>query len=997
MAQAKVQATFSGSHNSGFQMGQNMGTVNTGTVNTFAEGVTVYMGGSSAQSPEEQFLDALIAGDTSIGVPIEPAEPGTCSWVLTELRSWRKEPHSHPLWISGSSGCGKSVMSWFILREKNEWISPQEETKGKTIVAGSFCDRHPSRQKPIWILRTLLYEILKQNRDLIDTKDPEFWQESGNKGQPILNLDLFESIDSLAKLLGQITDHANVSEVYLVVDGQYQQQEDAMDLEYLVNRVSSYCGKKATPRWIFSTRPNDLNRLMPNTQVIDLFERNRQDILVVAQARMKHLQRLNSAITESFISEVVEIMTTRAEGMFLWLSLALKSLGNSTIWDINEIKEKLQSIPYNVQAIYGTIYEHLDKRMKTLLLWVHVAGRSLKLSEVLVMWALQDGEESIEAIEKKSLSPDAVRNSFESNLKALLVLHDDSTIHFAHPSVNDFTQQLFNSTDGQEQISIANTHKQLAELCLAYLSLEEIRTLVVPEPPVDENGMIDRVKREEEIKQYLGRYQFLEYSIIFLDLHLRESEEANNDAQVVEGRDEFFGRESQAMKHWVRGYDLLVRCTADTGGSNSLSLLFISARLNLTSLAEQFISTGGALTSLINLPGMKLLAAGASSFDMVRSQLVDLPDIKGWRALHIAADSEAEKVVEWLLNNGAAVDSNTIGFIRPGRTALHFAASKSSNASLRIVQALLKKGANPGEPTIFGGNTPLHYAVQGGSVEILRALLTHKKPAQPNYPNFSGITALHKAVAIPNGEAMVEVLLQHKADPEETSSLDKVAVVRGVKDASVVSTIKAVTIMKPASMWKSVTDTFHGVATNKTALHIAVGVKGTEETVKKLLKWYADNGKMAKSKDSMGYTALHSAVDGDSCFTHVKLLVDSKRIDINVQDEIGRTALVLYMQRLSQAQSLSEVGDLSALKKTLDDLLDSGIVADTRDQAGKSAVDYAKQAGLTWAIEKLNSVLKHPEILTPSSSSEPKPPSESAQGVKGMLKKTGLGRFSKKF
>ncbi|KAL6806050.1 putative skeletrophin [Trichoderma sp. SZMC 28012] len=961
MAQAKVQATFSGSHNSGFQMGQNMGTVNTGTVNTFAEGVTVYMGnsnpgGSSAQSPEEQFLDALIAGDTSIGVPIEPAEPGTCSWVLTELRSWRKEPHSHPLWISGSSGCGKSVMSWFILREKNEWISSQEETKGKTIVAGSFCDRHPSRQKPIWILRTLLYEILKQNRDLIDTKDPEFWQESGNKGQPILNLDLFESIDSLAKLLGQITDHANISEVYLVVDGQYQQQEDAIDLEYLVNRVSSYCGKKATPRWIFSTRPNDLNRLMPNAQVIDLFERNRQDILVVAQARMKHLQRLNSAITESFISEVVEIMTTRAEGMFLWLSLALKSLGNSTIWDINEIKEKLQSIPYNVQAIYGTIYEHLDKRMKTLLLWVHVAGRSLKLSEVLVMWALQDGEKSIEAIEKKSLSPDAVRNSFESNLKALLVLHDDSTIHFAHPSVNDFTQQLFNSTDGQEQISIAKTHKQLAELCLAYLSLEEIRTLVVPEPPVDENGMIDRVKREEEIKQYLGRYQFLEYSIIFLGLHLRESEEANNDAQVVEGRDEFFGRESQAMKHWVRGYDLLVRCTA-------------GKCMDTLDLYHWLYS-------------MKLLAAGASSFDMVRSQLVDLPDIKGWRALHIAADSEAEKVVEWLLNNGAAVDSNTIGFIRPGRTALHFAASKSSNASLRIVQALLKKGANPGEPTIFGGNTPLHYAVQGGSVEILRALLTHKKPAQPNYPNFSGITALHKAVAIPNGEAMVEVLLQHKADPEETS---------------VVSTIKAVTIMKPASMWKSVTDTLHGVATNKTALHIAVGVKGTEETVKKLLKWYADNGKMAKSKDSMGYTALHSAVDGDSCFTHVKLLVDSKRIDINAQDEIGRTALVLYMQRLSQVQSLSEVGDISALKKTLDDLLDSGIVADTRDQAGKSAVDYAKQAGLTWAIEKLNSVLKHPEILTPSSSSEPKPPSESAQGVKGMLKKTGLGRFSKRF
>lgn len=522
-------------------------------------------GGSSTQSPEEQFLDALIAGDTSIGVPIERAEPGTCAWVLTELRSWRKGPHNHPLWISGSSGCGKSVMSWFILQEKNKWIPSQEETKGKIIVAGSFCDRHPGRQKPIWILRTLLYEILKQNRDLINTKDSDFWQEPGNKGQPVLNLDSFESIESLAKLLGQITGHANVSELYLVVDGQYQQQEDAIDLEHLVNRVSNYCGKKTTPRWIFSTRPNDLDLLMQNAQVIDLFEMNREDIRVVAQARMKHFQRLNSAITETFISEVVEIITARAEGMFLWLSLALKSLGNGTIWDINVIKEKLQSIPYDVQAIYGAIYEHLDKKMQNLVLWVHVAGRSLKLSEVLVMWALQDGAKSIEAIEKRSLSPSTIRNSFEHHLKALLALHDDDSIHLAHPSVKDFTQQLFRNSgksQGQEQISIAKTHKQLAEICIAYLSLEKIRTLPVPEPPVDKDGMIDRERREKEIKQYLGKYQFLEYSIMFLGLHLRESETPDEVAQAWEGREEFFKSKSQAMQHWVRGYDLLVRCTA---------------------------------------------------------------------------------------------------------------------------------------------------------------------------------------------------------------------------------------------------------------------------------------------------------------------------------------------------------------------------------------------------------------------------------------------------
>ncbi|KAL9479979.1 hypothetical protein ACSS6W_004765 [Trichoderma asperelloides] len=888
-------------------------------------------------------------------------------------------------------------MSSFILREKQSWISSEEETDGKVIVAGSFCDRRPSRQTPIWILRTLLYEIFRQNRDLIYTEDPEFWQESGNKEQLILNLESFESIDSLARLFGQIVNREDVSDVYLVVDGQYQQQQDAIELEHLFNVVSRCCVKKG-PRWIFSTRPNDLDRLMRNAQVIDLFERNREDIRVVAYARMKYLQRLNSIITEAFIHKVVDIITTRAEGMFLWLSLALKSLGNGTIWDINLVQEKLQSIPYNVQDIYGKIYELLNKKMQTLLLWVYAAGRSLKMSEVLVMWALQDDAKSIEEIEKKSLSPDTIRSSFEGNLKALLTLHDDSSIHFAHPSVKDFTQQLFTNVDkchGREQFSIAETHKQLAEVCLAYLNLERIRNLDVPAPPVDENRMIDRAEREKEIKRYLGKYQFLEYSIIFLGLHLRESEKDNNKQVDINGRDKFFGEQSQAMQQWVKGYDLLVRCTADTGSTSSFSLLFISARLNLTSLAERFISTGNALASIINLPGINTFAG-----DILHSHLVDLPDIKGWRALHIAADSEAEKVVDWLLQKGAAVDSETIGFIRPGRTALHFAASKSSNAALRIVQTLLNAKANPGEPTTFGGNTPLHYAVQGRSLEILRALLDHRssrKPADPNFANYSGFTPLHKAAALPNSEAIVEVLLQNNADPLQVSSLDKVAVARGVKGASVMSTIKAVTTMKPGSIWKSATNAFHGVATNRTALHMAVMIKGTEETVKKLLKWYSDHDIMANSKDSMGYTALHSAVAGDSCSTHVKLLIDSNRVDVNAQDETGKTALMLYIQKLRTSQSLSDVGDLDALKQVLDDLLEAGVTVDTKDEEGKSAIDYAKQAELTWVVEKLNSVLNLPEGSTESLNPAPEPQNESTQGVRGMLKKTGFGKFPKMF
>lgn len=392
----------------------------------------------------------------------------------------------------------------------------------------------------------------------------------------------------------------------------------------------------------------------------------------------------------------------------------------------------------------------------------------------------------------------------------------------------------------------------------------------------------------------------------------------------------------------------------------------------------------------------------------VHNYAIDLPDMEGWRALHVAADSEAEDVLVWLLENGASVDSETVGFIRPGRTALHFAASKSSDTAFRIVQELLKKGANPGLPTRFGGNTPLHYAVQGGSVEIVTKLLLHRskhKPADPNTPNYSGVTALHKAAAVPGLEAIVEVLLQNGANAVQATTLDRVAIVRGVRDAygsTAGSMLKA--NLNPVNTLKTATDTLRGVG-SQTALHMAVRGKGREETAKKLLEWYATKELMVESKDSRGYTPLHSAVDGVGFSTYTRLLVDSKRLDINAQDNKGRTPLIVYMRRLGQLQLQSDPDDQKPLSETLDVLLDAGAAPGTRDKDGKSALDYAQQAGLTWAVEKIKSVLP---VETPGSPGSPGSPSgdlpiaspqtesaPSTPSTPGIMGK-GFGRFLKR-
>lgn len=75
----------------------------------------------------------------------------------------------------------------------------------------------------------------------------------------------------------------------------------------------------------------------------------------------------------------------------------------------------------------------------------------------------------------------------------------------------------------------------------------------------------------------------------------------------------------------------------------------------------------------------------------------------------------------------------------------------------------LKTTSRPMEPD----RSPLHYAVQVGNFEFAKALLN--KGADPNQPDWFGMTALH-AAAMCGDEAVAELLCNHEADPQRAAA-----------------------------------------------------------------------------------------------------------------------------------------------------------------------------------------------------------------------------------
>lgn len=298
--------------------------------------------------------------------------------------------------------------------------------------------------------------------------------------------------------------------------------------------------------------------------------------------------------------------------------------------------------------------------------------------------------------------------------------------------------------------------------------------------------------------------------------------------------------------------------------------------------------------------------------------------VSGQTPLHAAAEGGSTEVCNLLIAHGAKLNVKDDW----GKTPLFTAAANGNVDAAKVIAA---KGADRDVWTAaFLGETeflkahadqlsepglnqmqPLHLAAAGDSKTAIEALLADG--ASLAAKDQQGWTPLHHA-ALRGSKAAAELLLAKGADVEATDFLGR--------DPLWLAGLKGNTAMIALLTAKGAEPNDRSMLDQKTALHEAANGK----TAEMLIAAGAD----PDARDKKANTPLHDAAALGRVST-VGYLAGRDGVDVNVQNHLKQTPLHLAAHR--------------GHPRVVSVLLAKGAQANAEDNAGQTAMNYAKAGG----------------------------------------------------
>lgn len=298
---------------------------------------------------------------------VKAKAPNTCEWFLSNptFVAWEssssQEASERFLFISGKSGCGKSILAASI-------IETFKQQKKETMYF-YFSGLETSRQDADSLVRWFLLDVLPSTTD----ETVQMIKLLFAKGNPTSS----ELRRALSIIMATLP-----TPLYLVIDGIDEVQGQVGDLFVQLRGIID---KSPLTKVILIGRPHAFERQASAYWIRisnELLQADIRTFIATETQRSALLQQPN--IHERVIKELLE----KADGMFLWARLSINELCGAYSQD--DVKQILKRLPLGMENAFNRILQEIVtssgeteiQRAKYILTILVVSARALELREL---------------------------------------------------------------------------------------------------------------------------------------------------------------------------------------------------------------------------------------------------------------------------------------------------------------------------------------------------------------------------------------------------------------------------------------------------------------------------------------------------------------------------------------------------------------------------------------------------------------------------------------
>jgi hypothetical protein len=294
--------------------------------------------------------------------------PRNVSQPSVNFVQWLKGNHG-PFWITGKPGSGKSTLMKFIsshnvtLGHLKAWAGPRK------LVTASFyfwsAAKDSMQKSQVGLLRSILYQILRQCPEWIPIAFPNSRENFETEIHPEFG---FSTAPALLGAFKRISDSplAPKANFAFFIDGldEYDgRPTDIIDLMELLRNSPQI-------KICVSSRPwneFDASFGVVNPWKLYIHDLTKNDIRLYVQETLgKDRNFRDLRDTDDRCPDLVEQIVNSAEGVFLWVFLAVRSLleGLTNADRVVDLQNRLREIPTDLETYFERILSTVDRRYR---------------------------------------------------------------------------------------------------------------------------------------------------------------------------------------------------------------------------------------------------------------------------------------------------------------------------------------------------------------------------------------------------------------------------------------------------------------------------------------------------------------------------------------------------------------------------------------------------------------------------------------------------------